>query len=43
MAMTKRERAQLNSLRRRGRKLATDAKRLARDTDKVLVAQMKKS
>jgi len=43
VAMTKREKTQLSSLRKRGRKIATDAKKLARDADKVLTDQMRKS
>ncbi len=43
MPMTKREMAQLRSLRARGQNLASTAKTLARDVNKVLTAQMKKS
>ncbi len=43
MAMTKREKAQLMSLRKRGRNLAATARTLAEDVNKVLTAQMRKS
>lgn len=43
MALTKKEREKLQSLRSRANKLASDAKKLARDTGKELVKQMKKS
>ena len=43
MPMTKREMAQLRSLRKRGRNLAATARTLAEDVNKVLTAQMRKS
>lgn len=43
MALTKAEQKKLQSLNRRAKKLESDARKLARDTGKELVKQMKKS
>lgn len=43
MSMTKGEVKKLRSLDRRAKKLASDAGKLAKDTGKELVRQMKKS
>lgn len=43
MALTKAERKKLQSLRNRANKLASDARKLARDTGKELIKQMGKS